>query len=69
MVVEELEPGHQDRVTALRVNFDGTRILSAAADHRVKVWERNTSTGRRTLTDTWTAHDADVRDVRRPSLG
>ena len=61
--VDLFEAGHQDRVTVLHVNFDGTRILTASADHRVKVWERNPETGLRTLTDTWTAHDADIRDV------
>ena len=62
--VDDFEPGHQDRVTVLHVNFDGTRILTASADHRVKVWERSPQTGQRTLTETWTAHDADIRDVR-----
>lgn len=61
--VDDFEPGHHDRVTVLHVNFDGTRILTASADHRIKVWERNPETGQRTLTDTWTAHDADIRDV------
>jgi WD40 repeat protein len=61
--VDDFEPGHQDRVTVLHINFDGTRILTASADHRVKVWERNAQTGQRTLTETWTAHDADIRDV------
>jgi hypothetical protein len=62
-MVDDFEPGHQDRVTVLHINFDGTRILTASADHRVKVWERNAQTGQRTLTETWTAHDADIRDV------
>jgi nucleoporin SEH1 len=63
-MVDDFEPGHQDRVTVLHINFDGTRILTASADHRVKVWERNAQTGQRTLTETWTAHDADIRDVQ-----
>ena len=67
-MVDEFEPGHQDRVTVLHINFDGTRILTASADHRVKVWERNAETGQRTLTETWTAHDADIRDVLTDSL-
>jgi len=66
--VDNFEPGHQDRVTVLHINFDGTRILTASADHRVKVWERNAETGQRTLTETWTAHDADIRDVLADSL-
>ena len=61
--IDDFEPGHHDRVTVLDINFDGTRILTASADHRVKVWERNPGTGQRTLTETWTAHDADIRDV------
>jgi WD40 repeat protein len=61
--IDDFEPGHHDRVTVLHVSFDGTRILTASADHRVKAWERNPETGQRTLTDTWTAHDADIRDV------
>jgi WD40 repeat protein len=61
---EEFEPGHADRVTVLHINFTSTRILTASADHRIKVWEREPETGEQSLTDTWTAHDADIRDVR-----
>jgi WD40 repeat protein len=61
---EEFEPGHADRVTVLHINFTSTRILTASADHRIKVWERESETGEQSLTDTWTAHDADIRDVR-----
>ena len=61
--IDDFEPGHHDRVTVLHVNFDGTRILTASADHRVKIWERDPETGVKTLTETWTAHDADIRDV------
>ena len=62
--MEEFEPGHQDRVIVVHINFDGTRILTASIDHRVKVWNRDTSSGEKTLVDTFTAHDADIRDVR-----
>lgn len=61
---EEFEPGHADRVTVLHINYTSSRILTASADHRIKVWERDSETGHQTLTDTWTAHDADIRDVR-----
>ena len=61
---DEFEPGHADRVTVLHINFTSTRILTASADHRIKVWERDSESGEQTLTDTWTAHDADIRDVR-----
>ena len=60
---EEFDPGHADRVTVLHINFTSTRILTASADHRIKVWERDPESGQQTLTDTWTAHDADIRDV------
>lgn len=60
---EEFETGHQDRVTVLHTNFNGTRILTASIDHRIKVWDRNVKTGERTLIDTFTAHDSDIRDV------
>ena len=67
----DFESGHQDRVTVLHVNFDGTRILTASADHRVKVWDRDPDIGTRTLVDTWTAHDADIRDAKwlHPTTG
>jgi WD40 repeat protein len=61
---DEFDPGHADRVTVLHLNFTSTRILTASADHRIKVWERDSASGEQTLTDTWTAHDADIRDVR-----
>ncbi|KIX93528.1 uncharacterized protein Z520_10706 [Fonsecaea multimorphosa CBS 102226] len=65
------DPGHHDRVTVLHTNFNGTRILTASIDHRIKVWERNPKTGERTLLDTFTAHDSDVRDAKflHPTLG
>lgn len=62
--MEEFEPGHEDRVTVLHINDDGTKILTASIDHRVKVWNRDSSTGKNTLVDTFTAHDGDIRDVR-----
>lgn len=64
----EFEPGHADRVTVLHINFTSTRILTASADHRIKVWERDSESGEQILTDTWTAHDADIRDVRIDSI-
>ncbi|KAK5408384.1 hypothetical protein LTR06_007227 [Exophiala xenobiotica] len=68
---EEFETGHQDRVTVLHTNFNGTRILTASIDHRIKVWHRDSKTGERTLIDTFTAHDADIRDAKflHPTLG
>jgi nucleoporin SEH1 len=61
--VEQFVPNHEDRVTVLHSNFDGSRILTASIDHRVKVWDRSAPQGARTLIETFTAHDADIRDV------
>lgn len=62
--IDQFEPAHEDRVTVLSTNFDGTRILTASTDHRIKVWSRDGNTGERKLLETFTAHDADIRDVR-----
>ena len=64
MSIEEFEPGHEDRVTVLHINDNGTRILTASIDHRVKVWDRNRDTSKTTIVDTFTAHDADIRDAK-----
>jgi nucleoporin SEH1 len=56
--------GHQDLVLAINYNFYGTRMATASSDHRVKVWDRNESTGQWTVTDVWIAHDAEVTDVK-----
>jgi nucleoporin SEH1 len=69
--IEEFEPGHEDRVTVLHANYDGTRLLTASIDHRIKVWAIDKATGGRTLIETFTAHDADIRDARfiHPTMG
>lgn len=69
--LEEFEAGHEDRVTVLHVNYDGSRILTASIDHRVKVWNVDKKTGERVLVDTFTAHDADIRDAKfiHPTVG
>lgn len=66
--IDQFEPAHEDRVTVLSANFDGSRILTASTDHRIKVWSRDSDSGERKLIETFTAHDADIRDVstRRP---
>ncbi|SMY24729.1 unnamed protein product [Zymoseptoria tritici ST99CH_1A5] len=56
--------GHQDLLLAVSYNFYGTRMASASADHKVKVWDRNDQTGQWIVTDVWTAHDAEVTDVK-----
>ncbi|EXJ93904.1 hypothetical protein A1O1_02297 [Capronia coronata CBS 617.96] len=68
---EVFDPGHSDRVTVVHANFNGTRILTASIDHRIKVWDRNVKTGERTLVDTFTAHDSDIRDAKflHPTTG
>lgn len=62
---DQFEPAHEDRVTVLHTNFDGSRILTASIDHKVKVWQRDGNTGARKLIESFTAHDADIRDVGR----
>ncbi|EME38446.1 hypothetical protein DOTSEDRAFT_140756 [Dothistroma septosporum NZE10] len=56
--------GHQDLLLAVSYNFYGTRMATASADHKVKVWDRNEKTGQWVVADVWTAHDAEVTDVR-----
>ncbi|KAJ9609793.1 hypothetical protein H2200_006121 [Cladophialophora chaetospira] len=61
---EPFDPGHNDRVTVVQVNFDGSLILTGSIDHRIKVWAHDNTTGERTLLDTFTAHDADITDAK-----
>ncbi|KAK3709081.1 hypothetical protein LTR37_011060 [Vermiconidia calcicola] len=56
--------GHQDLVLAISYNYYGTRMATASSDHRVKVWDRKDGLGQWTVTDSWTAHDAEVTDVK-----
>lgn len=56
--------GHQDLLLAVSYNFYGTRMATASADHKVKVWDRNDKSGQWSVIDVWTAHDAEVVDVR-----
>lgn len=69
--LEEFDTGHKDRVTVLHINYYGTRILTGSIDHRIKVWDRDISTGQHILIDTFTAHDADIRDAKwlHPTTG
>ena len=50
------EPNHNDVVLAVDFNFYGTRMVTASADHRVKVWDRKEDNWN--LVDTFGAHDA-----------
>lgn len=58
----DLDAGHRELVTVTKFNFYGNRIVTASSDHRMKVWDQKD--GQWQLTDTWRAHDAEVRDVR-----
>ncbi len=61
---EAMDHGHEDLITAMKHNFDGTRFFTASSDHRVKVYHKVEGTDdEMALDDTWTAHDAEVRDV------
>ncbi|KAM5456659.1 hypothetical protein MaudCBS49596_000900 [Microsporum audouinii] len=57
----EFDAGHRDLVTVTKFNFYGNRILTASADHRIKVWDQKDDGWE--LVDTWRAHDAEIRDA------
>ncbi|KAL3470639.1 WD40-repeat-containing domain protein [Aspergillus californicus] len=57
----DFDAGHRDLVTVTKFNFYGNRIVTASSDHRLKVWDIRD--GSWTLTDTWRAHDAEIRDA------
>ncbi|KAF2485157.1 WD40-repeat-containing domain protein [Neohortaea acidophila] len=59
-----LSHGHQDLILAFDYNLYGNRVVTASSDHRLRVWTRNDESGAWTVTDTWTAHDAEVIDVK-----
>jgi WD40 repeat protein len=60
----DFDAGHRDLVTVTKFNYYGNRIVTASSDHRMKVWDQKD--GEWQLTDTWRAHDAEIRDVRFP---
>lgn len=53
--------GHQDVVLAVDFNYFGTRMVTAGADHRLKVWDKRDDQW--TLVESWRAHDAEIVDV------
>ncbi|KAL2831942.1 WD40-repeat-containing domain protein [Aspergillus pseudoustus] len=57
----DFDAGHRDLVTVTKFNFYGNRIVTASSDHRMKVWDQKD--GEWQLTDTWRAHDAEIRDA------
>jgi nucleoporin SEH1 len=56
--------GHRDLLLAVSYNIYGTRAATSSSDHKLKIWDCNEKTGTWTVTDAWTAHDAQVTDVR-----
>ncbi|KAA8650631.1 putative nuclear pore protein (SEH1) [Aspergillus tanneri] len=57
----DFDAGHRDLVSVTKFNFYGNRIVTASSDHRMKVWDQKD--GEWQLTDTWRAHNAEIRDV------
>lgn len=58
----DFDADHRDLITVTKFNFYGNRIVTASSDHRMKVWDLKGDEWQ--LTDTWRAHDAEIRDVR-----
>jgi nucleoporin SEH1 len=57
----DFDAGHRDLVSVTKFNFYGNRIVTASSDHRMKVWDLKDNQWQ--LTDTWRAHDAEIRDA------
>ena len=55
---------HADLILSLHHNLTGDRSITASSDHRLKAWTLNTQTAHWTLTDTWTAHAAEVTSAK-----
>ncbi|KAF2721475.1 WD40 repeat-like protein [Polychaeton citri CBS 116435] len=56
--------GHNDLVLSIDHNLYGNRAATASSDHQVKVWDRSDVDGQWQLIDTFTAHEAEVTEVR-----
>ncbi|KIW05879.1 uncharacterized protein PV09_03075 [Verruconis gallopava] len=56
------EQSHRDVVLAVDFNLYGTRMATASADHRVKVYDRKDDAWH--LVDTFGAHDAEITDIK-----
>jgi len=61
-LLQTFNHGHHDLVLAADYNFYGNRLVTAAADHRLKVWDKTGDDWK--LIDSWKAHDAEITDVR-----
>lgn len=64
-------PDHSDRLTVLQLNSDSSKLLTASIDHKVAVYDVDRLTGKRKQIESFTAHDAEIRDARwfHPSTG
>ncbi|QIX00713.1 hypothetical protein AMS68_006230 [Peltaster fructicola] len=62
--MQHFSTGHKDLILAIDYNLYGNRMVTAGADHLLKVWHHNEHTGEWSITDTWLAHDAEVTDVK-----
>ena len=62
----DFDAGHRDLVLVTKFSYYGNRIVTASSDHRMKVWDQKD--GQWQLTDTWRAHDAEIRDVSRKAF-
>ncbi|KAJ9112603.1 hypothetical protein QFC19_000623 [Naganishia cerealis] len=51
---------HADLVTDVAYDYYGTRLATASADQRIKVWRKDPVKGAWELEDEWKAHDAPV---------
>lgn len=65
------KPKHADRLTVLQLNSDNSKLLTASIDHKVTVYDIDQLTGKRTQIESFTAHDAEIRDAKwfHPSTG
>ena len=58
-----LKHGHKDMVGTASWNSYGTRCATGSADGKLKVFDR-LKDGTLSLCDTWSAHNAEVLEVR-----
>ena len=57
--------GHKDMVQSVAFNQYGNRFAIGSADGRIKVYDRHRD-GSWVICDTWTAHNAEITEVRKP---
>ncbi|KAI9658478.1 MAG: epoxide hydrolase, soluble (sEH) [Alyxoria varia] len=61
---ETFDHGAKDLVLAVDHNFYGDRMVVAAADHCLRVYDKDSTTNKWKKVDEWRAHDAEVTDVK-----